>query len=61
MTRSAGIAIRKYAPKNVNCTSAACTYVRSKIAFRCGMRMSLSAVRKPHMKNSVVTAANGRR
>ena len=29
-------------------------YVRSKMDFRCGTRMSLSAVRKPHMKKRVV-------
>src|SRR5580704_833946 len=33
------------------------TYFRSKIALRCGTRMSFKLVRKPHMKNSMVTIA----
>src|ERR1019366_1141882 len=33
------------------------TYFRSKIALRCGTRMSFKLVRKPHMKNSMETIA----
>ena len=34
--------------------------VRSKIDFRCGIKMSFKEMIKPHMKISVVTMARGR-
>src|SRR3546814_939200 len=37
--------------------SIACTQLSSNTAFRCGIRMSLRQVRKPHMKKIDVTTA----
>ena len=61
MSLAEGKANTKYAEKKLNWISMTSTYLRSKIALRCGTRMSFKLVRKPHMKNRRVTIASAPR